>query len=299
MSDQITVLAGLLGVSPERIRCRPVAGGCISRAMRVDVLGSEDEGPYFAKVNDASFSDNFQAEAAGLRLLAETETIGVPQPLGVATAGGQAWMWSEWVEQASGGRDSGERFYIRFGQQLAEMHRASRGTRLGLDRDNYLGAARQLNGTTESWVAFVAQQRLGFQLKWGIQQGLLSGTLKRDVEQIINRLDQLLAGRGSETSLLHGDLWSGNYLCTAEGQPAIIDPAVYYGCREAEFGMLRLFGGCPPAFYEAYQSVWPLPEGWGERTQVYVLYHLLNHVNLFGSSYLGQTAAVAGQLLKR
>ena len=110
-------------------------------------------------------------------------------------------------------------------------------------------------------------------------------------------MDDLLAGRDDQTSLIHGDLWSGNYLCDSEGGPVIIDPAVYYGCREAEFGMLKLFGSCPNEFYEAYDDVFPRRDGCQRRTDVYVLYHLLNHLNLFGRGYLDHCRQVAAEVL--
>jgi fructosamine-3-kinase len=112
-------------------------------------------------------------------------------------------------------------------------------------------------------------------------------------------MDQLLAGRDPQTSLLHGDLWSGNYLCDCEDRPVVIDPAVYYGCREAEFGMLRLFGSCPDDFYESYMETFPLPGGWQHRVSVYVLYHLLNHLNLFGSGYHDQCKRLAAEILRQ
>ena len=111
-------------------------------------------------------------------------------------------------------------------------------------------------------------------------------------------MPELLQGRDDETSLLHGDLWSGNYLCDERGEPVVIDPAVYRGCREAEFGMIRLFGACPPTFERAYCDTFPLPDGWHRRVSVYVLYHLLNHLNLFGSGYLGQCHQVTDEILR-
>jgi fructosamine-3-kinase len=123
--------------------------------------------------------------------------------------------------------------------------------------------------------------------------------LQRDCEQIIDLMDDLLEGREDQTSLLHGDLWSGNYLCDREGDAVIIDPAIYYGCREAEFGMLRLFGSCPGDFYESYLDTFPLPAGWQRRVSVYVLYHLLNHLNLFGTGYRSQCQRLAAEILRQ
>ena len=183
--------------------------------------------------------------------------------------------------------------------QLAKLHRQSRGHEIGWHRDNFLGAAPQPNARCDRWAEFVALHRMGHQLRWAINQGHSDELLTRDVNVIIQRMDDLLDGRADETSLLHGDLWSGNYLCDDMGRPVIIDPAVYRGCREAEFGMLKLFGSCPPEFYHAYQTAWPMPEGWERRTDIYVLYHLLNHLNLFGSGYLSQCRSLASSILRR
>ena len=139
---------------------------------------------------------------------------------------------------------------------------------------------------------------MGYQLRWGVDRGGIDGGLRRSLEELIAKLPEILEGRDDETSLLHGDLWSGNYLAAEDGRPVIIDPAIYHGCREAEFGMLRLFGGCPETFYEAYRAAWPLPDGWQRRTNVYVLYHLLNHLNLFGGGYAGSCRETAAEILR-
>ncbi len=273
----------------------PVGGGCISEASRVAVREAAGrENVLFVKRNDESFLDNFRSEWDGLNRLAAPGVIGVPRPIAVGVAAGSAWLVTEWVEQA--GRD--REFFPRFGRSLAELHRATLGNEIGLDRDNYLGSARQQNSPCRDWAEFMAERRIGFQIGWARDQGLASDSLSRDCEQIVARMDQILEGRDDATSLLHGDLWSGNYLCRRDGQPLIIDPAVYHGCREAEFGMLRLFGSCPGEFYQAYEDEFPLPGGWQRRVVVYVLYHLLNHLNLFGRGYLGQCQTTAAEILR-
>lgn len=272
-----------------------LVGGCISEGCRVvteDVQGRRQQ--WFVKMNRESFLGNFQAEAAGLKCLAAVEAIETPQPEAVGVSGDQAWLITKWIDQQTPGKN----FFRDFGARLADMHRCTSGTRIGLDRDNFLGAAKQINGSKGQWVDFVAENRLGFQLRWGIDQRLIDDSLRRDCERVIAGLDQWLKGRMETTSLLHGDLWSGNYLCDVEGRPVIIDPAVYYGCPEAEFGMLMLFGACPASFYESYQQVFPMNAGWQRRVNVYVLYHLLNHLNLFGGGYHGQCEQVAEQILR-
>lgn len=290
--DQI--LTSLLQTPCEVIGHRQVGGGCISEAMRV-TLSAENaaQSHLFVKRNDASFLDNFECEAAGLRELADAKAIHVPSPMAVGCTHQQAWLVTKWIETSS----PPSNFHETFGQQLADLHRKTAGTEIGWQRDNYLGAARQTNVATTTWPEFVAEHRLGFQIRWATDQGQVDRRLRRDVERIIDDIPNLLHGRIDETSLLHGDLWSGNYLSDATGNPVIIDPAIYRGCREAEFGMIRLFGSCPPTFYEAYQQAFPLPDGCWRRVNVYVLYHLLNHLNLFGQGYLSQCHSVAAEIL--
>jgi protein-ribulosamine 3-kinase len=271
-----------------------VGGGCISDAKRVSIV--DDTGnsrTLFVKSNDASFLDNFRCEWDGLVRLGQPNVIGVPVPIAVGVVDEQAYLVTGWIDQ----RQTGSDFFAQLGKHLADLHRATLGSQIGLDRDNYVGAARQVNSPTRTWSEFVAVNRIEFQLRWAIDQGLGDSKLQRDCRQIIRSIDKLLDGREESTSLLHGDLWSGNYLCESDGRPVIIDPAVYYGCREAEFGMLKLFGSCPESFYEAYTERFPLRNGWQRRTQVYVLYHLLNHLNLFGSGYHSQCRQVAAEIL--
>ena len=264
---------------------------CLPRHVRRE---DARESHLFVKQNDESFLDNFRCESDGLLQLAATQAIGVPTPVAVGVASGSAWLITEWIEPGTRGRD----FFVRFGRDLAALHRSSLGEDIGLAQDNYLGSAPQRNGRCDDWVEFVADRRIGEQIRWAQRQGLASSSLRRDCDKIISEMDDLLQGRDPQTSLLHGDLWSGNYLCGADGQPVIIDPAIYRGCREAEFGMLRLFGSCPAGFYDAYEEAFPLPDGCQRRVSVYVLYHLLNHLNLFGSGYLGQSESVAKQILR-
>ncbi|TWT80957.1 hypothetical protein CA13_24040 [Planctomycetes bacterium CA13] len=277
-------------------RVDSVGGGCISDSLRVDLVPeSFIARTLFVKTNDLSFADNFSCEFEGLEALAKTETIRIPRPFVTGNANGASWLVIEWMEPST----RSEAFFPKFGRELAKLHQATAAERIGWPRDNYLGAAKQKNGRdAESWSDFVAENRIGFQIRWAVDQGLADAGLRRDCQQILDAMSDLLEGRRAETSLLHGDLWSGNYLCGSEGQPALVDPAVSYGCHEAEFGMIRLFGSCPDSFYDAYQQTWPMRDGWQRRSNVYVLYHLLNHLNLFGSGYLGQCRSVAAEILR-
>lgn len=299
-SDVWSALCELIDPSTKISEVRPLDGGCISNAMQIrltsDRLGNRT---VFAKSNEPSFIGNFQSEWDGLIALAATDSILVPEPIAVGTAAERSWLITEWVET----RPQSERLFDQFGRQLAELHRVTAGSQIGWSRDNFLGAAIQPNTATASWVEFVAQNRIGFQLRWAVDQQRADAKLRRQGEAIVAAMPELLSGRADETSLLHGDLWSGNYLFGTTNEklssvPVIIDPAVYAGCREAEFGMLKLFGSCPLEFYEAYQTVWPMADGWQRRINVYVLYHLLNHLNLFGSGYLRQCHHVASEILR-
>ncbi len=248
------------------------------------------------KRDDATMVSNYRCEVAGLRAIAETRAIRVPAVYAIGEFDGQAWLAMEWVE-TTGPRGSGDRFAV-FGQALAAMHQASSGSRIGWDRDNFLGSAHQPNQACDSWAEFVAVRRIGFQTKWATDQGLADRALRTDCDRIIAQMHDLLAGRSDETCLLHGDLWSGNYLFDQHGSPVLIDPAVYYGCREAEWGMITWLGNCPRAFEQAYQERWPMPEGWNRRVAVYRLYHQLNHLNLFGGAYLSACRSTAAEILR-
>lgn len=295
MEDVQRAFSTLLSTDLTVVDQHRVSGGCISETSHLVTEDSQGRRKnWFVKTNQESFLENFQAEADGLERLAEVPAIEIPRAEVVGISDQQAWLVMNWIEQEPPGRD----FFRDFGVCLAEMHRCTSGSRIGLERDNFLGAAKQVNRSQGGWVDFVAENRLGFQLRWGLHQQLIDDNLRRDCERVIAGLDQTLAGRSETTSLLHGDLWSGNYLCNREGSPVLIDPAVYYGCREAEFGMLMLFGACPSSFYEAYQEVFPMNPGWQRRVNVYVLYHLLNHLNLFGHGYHGQCKGVAEQILR-
>ncbi|QDT07944.1 Fructosamine kinase [Rubripirellula lacrimiformis] len=295
MMDSVAdAVLGLVPGTASVVNVAAVGGGCISDAYRVDVRCDDGSTQcLFVKGNDESFADNFACERAGLTLLHDAASLVIPRPIADGIVNGRAWLVIEWVESGPRPRS----FFADLGRGLAELHRSTLGTEIGLDHDNYLGAARQINGPSTTWPSFVAQHRIGFQLRWAVDQGLADSTLRRDVGRIIDAMDDLLAGRQDPTSLLHGDLWSGNILCDQRGRPVIVDPAVYRGCREAELGMLKLFGACPADFYEAYDQAFPLSAGWQRRTSVYVLYHLLNHLNLFGVGYLDQCRSQAADLL--
>lgn len=233
-----------------------------------------------------------EAEADGLARLARAGAIRVPRVLGMGDSGGQCWLELERFEL----REPDARAEARLGEALAALH-AVTGPSFGLDRDNAVGASAQPNGPSGDWAEFWRDRRLGYQLSLAARNGY-EGRLQERGIRLLESIPALLAGHEPRPSLLHGDLWAGNRGMLPDGTPVVFDPAVYYGDREADLAMTRLFGGFGPAFYAAYESAWPLPAGAGERRALYQLYHVLNHLNLFGGSYLAQAESLMDRLLK-
>jgi protein-ribulosamine 3-kinase len=254
---------GELGVTG----AQPVSGGCIHRCYRA----VKDGRPVFLKVNDARFAAAFAAEADGLAAL-RAAACTAPEPISQGSSGASAFLLMEFLEL----RSSGD--FAALGTMLAAMHR-KRAEHFGWARDNFIGSTPQSNGGCESWAQFWREQRLAPQLALARKNGFALDA---------PNVEKLLAGHEPQPSLLHGDLWSGNAGFIAGGAPVLFDPAVYYGDREADLAMTELFGGFPPEFYSAYGQ---LPAGYETRKHLYNLYHLLNHLNLFGGGYLGQVKA--------
>jgi fructosamine-3-kinase len=175
------------------------------------------------------------------------------------------------------------------------MHRVT-GRSFGWRRDNTIGSTPQPNTPGNDWIAFWREQRLGFQLRLAERNGL-SSALQAKGERLLERLEAFFRGYAPAPSLLHGDLWGGNHGYTVSGEPVVFDPAVYYGDREADLAMTELFGGFGAGFYAAYKEVWPLDSGYAVRKQLYNLYHVLNHANLFGGGYASQAEAMMERLL--
>ena len=273
---------------PFAIRQRQsLSGGCINRAWKI----SDHERDYFVKTHAASGLAMFAAEAAGLAELAASQTVRVPHPVCWGDAADQAYLVLEYLPLG------GERAQAMesLGRQLALLHRQPQ-PYFGWQRDNTIGSTPQLNGRYVNWTEFWREQRLGFQLALAARHGY-GGALQRQGEALLTRFAALFADYQPIPSLLHGDLWGGNAGCTMAGEPVIFDPAVYYGDREADLAMTTLFGGFPARFYAAYCEVWPLDAGFRQRRMLYNLYHILNHLNLFGGGYCAQTEQMMGQLL--
>jgi len=265
----------------------PVGGGCINHAYRVE--GGDHR--YFVKLNDAATMEMFAAEAEALQALQAAGAVRVPAPICWGTAGSTAYLVLEYLELGRDGASSAE----RLGMQLAQLHRHTR-QHYGWHRDNTIGSTPQINTADHDWLHFWRERRLGYQLGLAASRGY-GGALQRKGEQLLSALGQVLADHSPPPSLLHGDLWSGNYATLSDGQPVIFDPASYYGDRETDLAMTELFGGFSPRFYSAYREHYPLDEGYRLRKALYNLYHVLNHANLFGGGYASQAEHMMDALL--
>jgi len=261
------------------------------RITRVaNLSGSSFEDSFIAFAADERFfvkmgtcTARLDAEFDGLRCLAETGTARIPKAIAVGQADAGSYLITEYLD-LSGPRQGS---FEQLGRLLSELHQVTTESH-GWNRDNFIGATRQPNGWLDNWPEFFREQRLRHQLRLARQNGHL-GAIQSLGERIASNLQDILGGHAPKPSLLHGDLWSGNCGFDEHGQPVIYDPAIYFGDREAELAMTRLFGGYPPEFYRAYEQSWPLAPNHKSRFDLYNLYHMLNHLNLFGEPYLRQT----------
>ena len=263
-----------------------VAGGSINSAYKI----TGDEGSYFVKCNRADLLGMFEAEAAGLHEIARTKTIFVPRPICSGIAENKSYIVLAFVEFSTRKSD-----VEKLGHHLAQMHQCT-ADKFGWSQNNTIGSTLQVNSQTDSWVSFWREQRLGFQLALAYENGFVS-QLKDAGDQLLDRFAILFENYKPVASLLHGDLWSGNYAFDSSGCPLIFDPAVYYGDRETDIAMTELFGGFPAQFYQSYADVYPLDDNYPVRKALYNLYHILNHLNLFGSGYLGQSLDMIDRVL--
>lgn len=243
----------------------------------------------FRKTAPAAALQMFEAEVDGLNELRSAGAVRVPEVIDCGVAGGECYLDLERLhfERPAAGTER------RFGEQLANLHRHTR-ERFGWFRDNTIGLTPQKNDWSEDWVDFFRQYRLRLQLELAAANGY---ALRKLGDALCDNLPQLFVGYEPMASLLHGDLWSGNWGCV-NGEPVIFDPAVYYGDRESDIAMTMLFGGFGKPFYEAYDKAWPMAPGHEQRLKLYQLYHVLNHLNLFGSSYLGRAMELLNELIE-
>jgi protein-ribulosamine 3-kinase len=264
---------------------RPVGGGSMADTWRLE-QGAE---PAFLKLAAAD-DDMLAAEADGLAALAAAGAVRVPRVLGQGADFGYQWLLLEWLEL----EPLTAAVWEQFGRQLGEQHSRAADA-FGWRRDNYIGATSQPNGYSRDWAGFYGNRRLGHQLALARRKGL-PDSVATDVQGVMARVTDWLAP-DTVPALLHGDLWSGNLSATG-GRPVIYDPAVYCGDADADLAMLELFGAPPAGFWEAYQAVRPIAPGYNCRRELYNLYHLLNHFNLFGGGYASSAGAAAARLLE-
>jgi len=266
-----------------------VSGGCINEAY---VMRCDDGMEYFVKLNSANMAPMFEAELAGLQTMYESQTIRVPKGYCSGSSGNQSYIVMEALPLGRGVTGT----MRQFGEKLASLHRQQQANNVyGWSMDNTIGSTQQVNTQGNNWVEFWRDRRLGFQLQLAASNGY-SGELQKSGEQVMSRLDGFFTDQPPAV-MLHGDLWSGNYAVCEDGEVAIFDPAFYYGDRETDIAMTELFGGFSNDFYQAYNDVYPLPTEYALRKVLYNSYHILNHLNLFGSSYLQQAKSMMQRLL--
>lgn len=289
-----SALCSLFGEGTKIESTRRISGGDINEAYGLTLTGGQ---PVFMKTNTRENRFLFTAETLGLAVIAETKAIGTPKILGIGTdedRGGYSFLLLEFI---SGKSHSGN-YWEDFARQLSDMHRASTAGlvskgKYGFDHDNYIGRHSQINTGHDSWTSFFRECRLEPQF-----QDAARYFDREDLKKIVRFLDHIdeILVEPEYPSLLHGDLWSGNVITGNDGRAWLIDPAVYVGHAEADIAMTELFGGFPPVFYDAYKEVAPLQPGYEYRRDVYNLYHLLNHLNMFGRMYLPEVKRIVGRM---
>ncbi len=258
-------------------RITPLSGGCVNNASRLDT----DGGPLFVKLNPGAPPDMFEREAEGLAALTVPGGPRVPRVLCV----GAGFIVQEYLHPAPRPHN----FWETFGAQMAALHHVT-APRFGFARNNYVGATPQINTWEDDGFAFFAEHRLRFQATLARHNRYIDSTDLRQIDSLVSQLSSLIPPQPA--GLLHGDLWSGNIHTGPQGEPALIDPATHYGWAEADLAMMTLFGSPPNSFFHAYESTRSLAPGYRDRFDLYNLYHLLNHLNLFGEGYAGSVRSI-------
>jgi protein-ribulosamine 3-kinase len=266
-----------------------LSGGCISNAYKVEMSNGKI---YFLKTNDNPPDDFFFKEAHSLIELKLSNAIRVPELISVE----ENFILLEFISSS----EKSKKFFKDFGIKFSEMHKFNHHS-FGFYEDNYIGTNPQLNLTEEdeenNWAKFYFNKRILYQYKLAEKNGYTTGELRKGISKLENKIEEIFSGSEEAPSLLHGDLWSGNYMIDEKGDACLIDPAVYYGHREADLGMTKLFGGFSSDFYEAYNENFPLLDGYNYRENIYKLYHVLNHLNLFGRGYYSQAISLINYYL--
>ena len=262
-------------------------GGCINHA---GVCETRDRS-FFLKWNALErFPGMFEAEAKGLKMLKRSCPLYVPGVICAGKADQFQFLVLENVREGSRAKD----YWRNFGAGLARLHQTT-AEKFGLEHDNYIGSLPQINTQASSWTDFFREYRLQAQLKLARDAGKADAALARKFDLLFGRLNLLLPEE--PPSLIHGDLWGGNIMITSEGQPCLIDPAIYFGSREMDLAMTQLFGGFDNSFFSDYENVFPLEPGYRDRLHLYNLYPLLVHVNLFGGGYVRQVQSILQRFL--
>ncbi len=278
-------LSPLAGNHTKVSSIHPVHGGDINRAFRLTTT----HGQYFLKYNLArKHPGMFEKEVLGLELLRKPGAPRVPEVVAFDETGEFGWLLLEYIEPGS----PGDIFWEDFGFSLAELHKNSNPF-FGLDHDNYIGSLPQSNPNHASWHEFFIEERLHPQLIMAHKKGLADHRLLKQFESLYCVIPDVFPSE--PPSLVHGDLWSGNFICDEKGKPCIIDPSVYYGFREMDIAMSKLFGGFSSQFYESYHNAFPMAPGWESRIGICQLYPLMVHVNLFGGGYLASVKDIVGR----
>jgi protein-ribulosamine 3-kinase len=283
-------IAAVTGMDCSRCEWRSIGGGDINEAWQ---LTAADGDQWFLKLNKPSADEMLAAEYAGLQELANSGAVRVPHAFGFGATSAQAWLLLEWLSLGPVSEQSAE----TLGRGLAEMHRITAEC-FGWHRDNTIGSTPQRNPLTADWVSFYRDARIGVQLELAAANGA-SATLLDAGYRLMEKLAAFFVGYEPQPALLHGDLWGGNRGALIDGTPVIFDPAVYFGDREADIAMTRLFGGFSGGFYEAYNQAYPLDAGYADRVELYNLYHVLNHYNLFGGGYHAQAEGIMQRSLAK
>lgn len=259
---------------------QPVGGGCISNALKIK---SQNGDIYFLKTNSVADNDMFVKEAHGIKELQKSKAIKVPNVLSYDNE----YLLIGFITSGKKQKDFSE----DFGRKFALLHKFTNET-YGFYEDNYIGSNPQPNFASETeindWTKFYFNKRIRFQLQLAEKIGNATNELREGISRLENKIEEIVKDNGEKPSLLHGDLWGGNYMVSENGYACLIDPAVYYGNREADLAMTKLFGGFDSIFYESYNEAFPLPDGYEYRENIYKLYHILNHLNLFGGGYYSQ-----------
>ena len=284
-TDIDAAIADATGAAFQSRQRSPVGGGSINAAYRLEGA----EGTWFVKLNRSDAVEMFAAEAEGLLELTGAQAIRIPRPITWGVAGDRSFLIMEWLTLHGRGD------WAELGEGLARMHGVT-AERHGWHRDNTIGSTPQLNTQDSDWARFYADQRLQFQLGLAHEHGY-GGRLTEAGERLCQELPAFFTDYTPSPSLLHGDLWSGNIAFDDKRSPVLYDPAVYYGDRETDLAMSELFGRLPESAYDAYNAVWPVDPGYSVRRDLYQLYHVLNHLNLFGGMYASQARDMIDRLL--